>query len=55
MTSLKDLDARLKEVKLQLGWLFEQKGQTDWEVLQLGDEVDRLLNERNRLAQEAVG
>lgn len=46
-----EIDNKLYDAKKQLAVLFERKGCTDYEVLQLGEEVDRLLNEYCRLTR----
>lgn len=49
--TLCEIDRKLHEAKKRLAVLFEYKGCTDREVLMVGEEVDRLLNEYNRLSR----
>lgn len=50
-TELYEIDRKLNEAKNRLATVFEYKGHTDREVLLLGEEVDRLLNQYNRLTR----
>ena len=51
--NLANLEQSIKVAKEQLMIAYEQKGETDKEVLRLGEEVDRLLNEYQRLLVES--
>lgn len=45
------VERRLKYAKEQLAAVYERKGTTDWEVLRVGNEVDRLINTYNWLVK----
>lgn len=46
------LEVKLKAAKELLAKIYERKGETDFEVLAAGTEVDRLLNEYEELLRK---
>lgn len=49
---LVEIEDRLKVAKRRIVELWVERGTTDPEVLRIGDEVDRLLNQYNQILNE---
>lgn len=49
------VEHQLRTAKERLAMVYERKGATDWEVLKVGDQVDRLINVYHRLVKDNNG
>jgi hypothetical protein len=52
MRNLITIDTQIEKAKSELAKMYEEKGVTDFEVLKLGEKIDRLINKRSRIMKK---
>jgi hypothetical protein len=51
---LKELSKQIDQLKIKLNKLWDEKGNTNEEILRVSEEIDCLLNEHDRLLQHDI-